>query len=147
MTYLNLNSRPIAGNLSRVLETMLSPEISSGHYDTNAFRNGKGASVNINNIGNGYEIEVMAAGYSKEDFKIDLDKNLLTISAETKNDEAPEKKSIRTEFKIQGFKRSFTIDEQIATEKITARHNNGILVLHLPKKEEVKAPVKQISID
>jgi len=147
MTYLNLNARPLAGNLTRVLENILSPEISSGRYDSNAFHNGRGASVNINNIGDGYEIEVMAAGYSKEDFKIDLDKNLLTISAETKSDETSDKKSIRTEFKIQGFKRSFTIDEQIDTERITARHNNGILLLHLPKKEEVKAPVKQISID
>ncbi|MEJ7913945.1 MAG: Hsp20/alpha crystallin family protein [Chitinophagaceae bacterium] len=147
MTYLNLNTRPIAGSFNRVLENILVPANATSQYDTNALHNGRGASVNINKVAEGYEIEVMAPGFSKEDFKIDLDKNLLTLSAETKPNEATDKKSIRSEFSIKGFKRSFTIDEHIEVEKITARHSNGILVLHLPKKEEVKAPVKQILID
>ena len=103
--------------------------------------------VNVKESENSYMLEVVAPGLNKEDFRIDLDKQTLTISAEKKA-EAEDKSSrhIRTEYKFQSFKRSFTINEKIDTENISAQYVNGVLALNLPKKVEVKAAVKQISV-
>ncbi|MER3463897.1 MAG: Hsp20/alpha crystallin family protein [Chitinophagaceae bacterium] len=104
--------------------------------------------INVKEVDNGYELEVVAPGLNKEDFKINLDKNLLTIEVEKKS-ESEEKcqKFLRREYKKQAFKRSFTVDENIDTERISAKYVNGILALNLPKKEEVKEVSKQITIE
>jgi len=57
-----------------------------------------------------------------------------------------EDKQIRKEFNFQPFKRSFTVDDKIASDKIEAKYENGLLKLHLPKNEEVKSTVKEITI-
>lgn len=103
--------------------------------------------VNVKESENGYVLEVVAPGLNKEDFRIDLDKQTLTISAEKKAEaEDKSNRQIRTEYKFQSFKRSFTVDEKIDTENISAQYVNGVLALNLPKKTEVKAAVKQISV-
>ena len=103
--------------------------------------------VNIIDNGNGYKLEVIAPGFNKDDFKISLEKNLLTISAEKKvEEENKNEKSIRKEYKYQSFKRSFTLNEKIDSEKIEAKYENGVLTLNLWNKEEVKTPTKQITI-
>jgi HSP20 family protein len=95
----------------------------------------------------GYELQLAAPGFEKEAFKVNLEKGLLTVSAEVKEAAAENKAGfVRREFRQQSFKRSWTLDETIDAEKIEARYNNGILVLTLPKKAEVTEPVKQISI-
>ena len=55
-------------------------------------------------------------------------------------------KQIRREYSYRSFKRSFTLDEKINAEGIGAKYQNGVLTLNLPKKEEVKAAVKEITI-
>ena len=103
--------------------------------------------VNVKEMENNYVLEVVAPGFQKEDFKINLDNNTLTISAETKKEtEGKNEKFIRKEYKHQSFSRSFTIDENIDAESISARYVNGILTLNLAKKQEVKPSVKEISI-
>jgi HSP20 family protein len=103
--------------------------------------------VNITQKEDGYKLEVVAPGFAKEDFKVNLEKNLLTIEAEKKAEEENENdKSIRKEYKYQSFKRSFTLNEKIDTEKIEAKYENGVLTLNLSNKEDVKAPTKQITI-
>lgn len=103
--------------------------------------------VNIIERDNGYRVEVVAPGFSKEDFKVNLEKNLLIIEAEKKvEEENKNEKSIRKEYKYQSFKRSFTLNEKIDTEKIEAKYENGVLTLNLWNKEDVKAPAKQITI-
>lgn len=104
------------------------------------------APINVKENEAGYEVEVIAPGFTKEDFKVNLDKNLLTISAEKKAEEVNNEKHIRKEFKYQSFKRTFTLTEKIDTEKIEAKYENGVLTLNLFNKEEVKSPVKQIAI-
>ncbi|CAN5804711.1 Hsp20/alpha crystallin family protein [soil metagenome] len=103
--------------------------------------------VNILEKGDKYELEVAAPGLQKTDFNIKLDGNLLTISA-AKNEEVKNEtdKIIRREFSSKTFKRSFTLDEKIDASSIAAKYENGILTLHLPKKEEVKATTKEINI-
>ncbi len=103
--------------------------------------------VNIVESGNSYHLEVAAPGMEKTDFNLKLDGTLLTISA-TKKEEAKEEasKSIRKEFSYKGFKRTFTLDEQIDAADIAAKYENGILKVDLPKKEETKVASKEITI-
>jgi HSP20 family protein len=106
------------------------------------------APVNVKETENGYDLELVAPGLNKEDFKIDLDKNMLTVSYEKKSEnEEKTEKYLRREYKNQSFKRSFTVDENIDAERISAKYVNGILTLNLPKKEEVNIQAKQITID
>lgn len=103
--------------------------------------------VNITETTDSYNLDLSAPGRNKEDFKINIDKGLLTISVEQKNEgENKEQKVVRKEFSIRSFKRSFTLDEKIDAEGIAARYENGVLKVTLPKKEEVKATPKQIQI-
>ena len=103
--------------------------------------------VNIIEKAAGYQLEVAAPGFVKADFNVKLESNILTISTEKKEtaNEATDK-LIRKEFSYKAFKRSFTIDEKIDATNITARYENGILKLELPKKEEVKKVAKEIVI-
>ena len=108
--------------------------------------------VNIAETNDDYQLEFNVAGRKKEDFKITVDKNILTVSFEKKEENKDEeskeqnKKFIKKEFVIQSFKRSFTLDEKINSDAIDAKYENGILVLSLPKKEEVKVSPKEISV-
>lgn len=103
--------------------------------------------VNIKETDNSYLLEVIAPGFIKEDFKIDLEEKLLTISAEKKAEaEDKNSKQIRREYQFQAFKRSFTLDDTIDAENISALYVNGVLTLNLPRKMEVKEPVKQITV-
>lgn len=94
-----------------------------------------------------YQIELAAPGLEKIDFIVKLDDRILTISTEKKQEVKSEnEKIIRKEFSNRSFKRSFTIDEKIDAANITARYENGILKLELPKKEEVKNAATEIKI-
>ena len=104
--------------------------------------------VTVSETENGYDIEVAAPGYDKGDFKVDVDKNVLTISAEKKQEEeSGDKKSgknYRKEFSFTQFQRSFTLPDDVDTEKITGNYTNGILKLEIP--HGAQAPKKSIEI-
>lgn len=103
--------------------------------------------VNITEKENDYLVELAAPGLQKSDFQLKLEANVLTISADKKTINTEENsKLIRNEFTHRAFKRSFTLDEKIDAENITAKYENGILQLALPKKEMHKAAAKEISI-
>ena len=103
--------------------------------------------VNITENANNYHLEVAAPGMDKADFNVKLDGNILTISAEKKQETKDEtSKSIRKEFSYKSFKRSFTLDEKIDAASINAKYENGVLKVELPKKEETKAVAKEITI-
>ena len=103
--------------------------------------------VNIVETTDAYHLELSAPGRNKEDFNVNIEKGLLTISfekkEETKNEDV---KGIRKEFGFQSFKRSFSLDDKIDTDNIQAKYENGILKFLLPKKEQAKDTTKQISI-
>ncbi len=103
--------------------------------------------VNIHETKEGYQLELNAAGLNKEDFKIQAENDLLTISYEKKEEtEQREAKTIRKEFSHESFKRSFSLDEKINVDGIQAKYENGVLKLYLPKKEEIKVFPKEIAI-
>jgi len=93
--------------------------------------------VNIFEETDGYSMEIAAPGIAKEDFSINIEKNVITISSEKKEEET-ERKVKRREFNFGKFKRQFTLPETVDTQAITAKHENGVLILSLPKKEEAK---------
>lgn len=103
--------------------------------------------VNIHETNEGFHLEVNAPGRNKEDFKIKLEKDLLTISYEQKEN-APDNnyKTIRREFQYKGFKRSFSLDDQIQVDGIQAKYENGILKLFLPRIEKVVISPKEITV-
>jgi HSP20 family protein len=107
--------------------------------------------VNIQETSDAFLIEVAAPGMKREQFNVQFENFVLTISAETK-DEEPEKNEsnpfTRREFNYASFERSFALPEnKIDAEKIEAKYADGILHITVPKKEEAKIkPARQISI-
>jgi len=97
--------------------------------------------VNIKENEDDFTLELATPGLQKEDFKLEVNNDILTISAEVKADENKEKYSKR-EFSPQSFKRSFTLQETLESEHITAQYKNGILLVTIPKKEEAKPKAK-----
>ena len=105
--------------------------------------------VNVREDDHKFTIEVAAPGMKKSDFNINLDNNQLTISSEIKNEnETKDGKYSRKEFSYQSFRRSFRLPvDLIDGDKIEAKYDEGILCIHLPKKEEAKPkPSRMISI-
>jgi HSP20 family protein len=103
--------------------------------------------VNIHETKDDYQLELVAPGLKKEDFKVSLEKGILTISFEKKTEtENKDYKTHRKEFAFTSFKRSFSVDDKINADAIQAKYDNGILKLSLPKKEEVKSLPKEIAI-
>ncbi len=106
--------------------------------------------VNIRETNENFVVEMAAPGMQKEDFKVELDGNCLTISSEkTDENEMNEgEKYSRREFSYQSFQRSFQLPKEVVdAEKIEARYEHGVLHLVIPKKEEAKKrPPKMIQI-
>ena len=99
--------------------------------------------VNIVENKDDFTVSLAAPGLQKEDFHIDLDGNMLTISCE-KEEKKEEKmeKMTRNEYNFTSFTRTFTLPEDIKMEKIEAKYVDGILNITLPKKEEAKKPMQ-----
>ena len=103
--------------------------------------------VNVKESKDAYQLEVVAPGFEKNDFKVNIEGDLLTVSAEKKTEVKDENdKQVRREYSYQSFKRSFTLDEKVDASKIDAKYVNGVLALNLPKKTEVKEAAKEITI-
>lgn len=104
--------------------------------------------VNIIENSKAFDVRLAAPGLKKEDFKIDLENGLLTISSKVKEEkESADQKITRKEFGFSSFQRSFTLPDSVQTDKIDASYNQGILSIKLPKKEGNELhPPKQIEI-
>ena len=105
--------------------------------------------VNIRETEQQYEMDVIAPGCRKEDFNINVEDNLLTISVNQKaeNNEQSEKSGwVRNEYVRRGFSRSFTIDDTVDPNKINATYTDGILHLSLGKNEKAKRLSRNIAV-
>lgn len=104
--------------------------------------------VNISENKDNYELSLAVPGMKKDDFKIDVQGDLLTISSEKEESKTEtEKKFTRKEYNYSSFSRSFTLPEEVNKEKIEARYENGVLILSLPfKMESRKETAKQIAV-
>ena len=104
--------------------------------------------VNVTENTKDFKLALAAPGLKKDDFKIDVDGNMLTISSETGEEkEEKDEKYTKKEYSYSAFSRSFTLPEGVNKEKIEASYENGILRLVLPKSDESqKASVKHVAV-
>ncbi len=147
MTNVKFNSKPFEGTFNNLVDDLFSelPGLFKNEFN-NVERKGF-VPVNVKETDKSYLLEVVAPGFEKTDFKVQIDQNLLTISAEKKDEVKKEtEKQIRREYSYRSFKRSFTLNEKIDATKIEASYINGVLTLNLPKKEVVKASPTEIVI-
>jgi len=105
--------------------------------------------VNVRETDNSYELEVVAPGLKKENFNVNMHDNMLTVSFEQREEDKQENKDtgyLRHEYRAQSFSRSFSLDDTVAADKITAEYRDGVLHVSLPKKEGAQKISKNIEI-
>ena len=104
--------------------------------------------VNLRETDNSYEMSLIAPGLRKEDLRLNVTDNVLTISYEQKEEPKEEKEQgwLRKEYRMQSFSRSFSLDDSVDLNGISASYDNGILHLSLPKKENARKISKTIEI-
>lgn len=103
--------------------------------------------VNIKESDDNFVVAVAAPGKTKDDFKIELDNGVLTISSEKKQENETNEKDgryTRREFSYSSFRRAFSLPDSVDNEKISASYNNGVLEISLPKREEAKVQPKRM---
>ncbi len=101
-------------------------------------------SANIIENTKDFKIELAAPGLEKKDFKIEVENDYLTISAEKEEEKKEEKEDFRRrEFSYNSFSRSFLLPDNILSDKIDAKYEDGILRLSIPKKEVTVAKTKK----
>ena len=128
--------------------TMFNDFFDNDFWMTSTKNNVTAPAVNVIDEEKEYKVEVAAPGMTKEDFQIRIDNdNNLIISLEKKNKtEDHDKKNhkyLRREFSYSKFQQAFTLPDDVEKNKITARMNDGVLAINIPKKEP--APVVDTS--
>ena len=146
MTLVKWNSLNNFPTLSRVFDDFLKEDAIANKWGRDF--TGTVPSVNVKETENEFQVELAAPGLKKEDFKVNLENNLLTISAENKvENEDKNEKWTRREFSYSSFTRSFRLPKTVNGDEIQAKYENGILNILIPKKEEAKAkPAREIKI-
>jgi len=127
--------------LSMLFDDFLNADLYNWNNSNYSNTNTTIPAVNIKETAENYEVEVAAPGMTKNDFKVELDGNMLTISSERINqkEESDNERYTRKEFSYQSFQRNFTLQKNVVdTDKIQAKYENGLLRLLIPKKEEAK---------
>ncbi len=140
MAYVQFNRKPFDGTFSNFVDDLFTelPVILNNGFNNSVRK--ESVPVNVKETEGSYELEVVAPGFEKSDFKVNLEQQLLTVSAEKQATETSgTEKQIRKEYSFRSFKRSFTLDDKIDATKIEASYINGILRLNLPKQTTVKA--------
>lgn len=132
-------------SFSGMMDNMLSNKWDKMFFDDNW--SNVTAPVNIRENDKAYQLDVIAPGLKKEDFNIQVEKDVLTISFEKKEESAEAtEKFIRNEYQFRSFKRSFTLSDKINASDIAASYTDGVLSITLPKAEPVAPAVKKIDI-
>ena len=110
--------------------------------------NGLVPRVNIKENNDGFSVDIAAPGMKKEDFQVELDNDMLTVSSEvSQNQEEKDERYTRKEFSYHAFRRSFYLPNTVELDEINATYKDGILNLWIPKREEAKKkPARMISI-
>jgi HSP20 family protein len=147
MAFVRINTKPAPKSFNNLVDDFFAGIPSIIQDEVLAPVQKPSVPVNVRETENDYVLEIFAPGMEKENFSIHLENNILTVSGERKTEAVNQnEKQIIKEFKLQSFKRSFTIDEKTDSENIVAKYLNGVLTLNLPKKSDVKEAAKQITV-
>lgn len=104
--------------------------------------------VNIVDAKAGFKLELLAPGFTKDDLKLNVENDVLTISGEKKQQTLDEhERYTRREFGYTSFKRSFNLPENVDADRIKAEFNDGVLQVVLPKTEPSKPTIRSINVD
>lgn len=133
MTIIRWQNRP---SLSSMLDEMMDRNFSTG-FEKNC---GCVPATNILENEKQFEIQLSAPGMKKEDFSLQMENNVLSVSYEKKEGEDKKDENfLRREFGIESFTRSFSIPKTADAENINARYEQGILYISVPKLNPEKA--------
>lgn len=105
--------------------------------------------VNVRETDKTYELELMAPGLNKQDFQLQFSNDSLTVSFEHKEENKTQDQNnrwLRQEYRKQSFTRTFNLDETVDAEKATARYENGVLHISLPKKAQAQKISRTINV-
>jgi HSP20 family protein len=133
------------------LPTVLSDLLAENRLDVPNYENFSIPAVNIFENLTTFVVELAVPGLTKEDFTIEIEENLLKVASEVKketetSDTNADVRYTRKEFSFSNFKRTFTLPENIKSEDVKAKYENGVLQIALPKKEEEKELKKMVEI-
>jgi HSP20 family protein len=145
----NQPAAPFTGMVERVFQNNLNRFFEDSLWGFNGVEQHNNVPVNIRETDGAYELQLIAPGLKKENFKVSLEGDLLTVSFENKENNNNEKKNdywITREHRMQSFSRSFTVDNSLDVNGITAEYKDGLLYLTLPKKEGAQRLFKNIEI-
>jgi HSP20 family protein len=104
--------------------------------------------ANITETNKEFKLDLSVPGMKREDFKVDVDNGVLTISSEKEEEQKDENKNYsRREFSYSSFSRAFTLPDNADENNITAKYDNGVLQLTIPKTETtISKPKKEIKV-
>lgn len=140
-------ARTLSNWMDQVLNENFNRFFNDDFWGFNGIEHQVSVPVNLRETANSYEMSLVAPGLRKEDFKLNVADDVLTVSYEQQqNNETKDEGWLRKEYRMQSFSRSFNLDKTVDVNKITASYDNGILHLTLPKKEEAKKLIKQIEV-
>lgn len=140
----NLDTRNIDPWIHGIFDSLFNDSSTLSNFNSKSSSISR-PSVNISEDEKAFEIELAAPGFKKEEFKINLEKALLTISLDKKEDKE-EKQFNKREFIFESFSRSFTLPENADGEKISAEYVDGILKVLIAKKVEEKEKIRLIDV-
>jgi len=138
---LPMTSGNIWDELNQVLETFF------GNKDVEVY---SVPAVNIKELPDRFVLEMAVPGFNKEDIKIEVDDGILVVRGEKKEEDKQEEKGrwMRREFHIVKFQRAFTLPDMVDADNITAKYENGILIINLPKIPEAQEkPARLIKVE
>lgn len=138
------------GNVvDQIFQNNLSRFFDDDYWGSNGFQTRNQVPVNVRETDKTYDLEVIAPGLKKEDFRINLSGDMLTVSIEHKEENKQEDKDkgwLRQEYRKKAFSRSFTLDDTVDAQKATAKYEDGVLHLSLPKKESAQKISRTINV-
>jgi HSP20 family protein len=144
------NSFSTLAALPKLFDDFFARDYSNWNLDNFSSQGSTLPAVNVKETGDTYIVEMAAPGLRREDFRIELDHDVLKISVEHReeNERQENERFTQREFSYQSFQRTFRLAKQVIDDgRIEARYDNGVLRIVLPKKEEAKRlPARTIEI-
>lgn len=138
-TFSGLVDKIFQNNISRLFDD-----------DAGTFKTSQNIPVNVQETDKSYELELVAPGLKKDDFKVHVQGDMLTVSFEHQDEQNQQNKKegwLRREYQKSSFSRTFHLDDTVDAGKINAKYNDGILYVSLPKKEGAQRVARAIEIE
>lgn len=140
----SVTPRTIGGLIEDIFDKGIGRAFGEDAWNDNAGQ----APVNILETDKAYELHLFVPGLKKEEFKVNVDRNILIVSFDHQEEAADESVNrwLRKEYRMRSFKRSFTLNDKIDPAAIFAKYIDGVLIVTLPKKEAAEHAPQQISV-